>query len=189
MTAVKEDRRIRRTKKAVRGALLRLMKNKTVSQISATELCSEADINRSTFYVHYSAPEDVLKSIEEEFLNELEALLDNALENGRIIVELLNIIDAAREQWYSIWHGDPRLIERAMDLAAQKTLELWHAEGYKSEQEVMLFMRYATRGAAGIIGEWLDGGCRTSPEELGELIKRFVYLGQKGLNIEEPQHA
>lgn len=185
MTAVKEDRRIRRTKKAVRDALLRIMSDKPVSQINTTELCSEADINRSTFYAHYATPQDVLESIEEEFLSELEVLLDDTLDNGRLLTELLSNIDAAREQWYSIWHGDPHLIERAMDLAAQKALERWHAEGYKSEQEVMLFLHYATRGAAGIIGEWLNRGCRSSPEELAELIKRFVLLGQRGLNIEE----
>ena len=52
----KEDRRVRYTKQAIRDGFLRLLAEKPIEKISVTEICREADINRGTFYAHYSDP-------------------------------------------------------------------------------------------------------------------------------------
>lgn len=62
------DRRILKTKKAVRAAFSALLKEKNISQITVSELAEKADIDRRTFYLHYSAVSD----IESEAIEELE---------------------------------------------------------------------------------------------------------------------
>jgi AcrR family transcriptional regulator len=46
------------------------MRTKTIDRISILELCKTADVNRNTFYAHYSTPEDVLNEIENELVEE-----------------------------------------------------------------------------------------------------------------------
>lgn len=48
-----EDRRIRKTKKLLRDALLRLLSKKSIAEITVTELTDAADVHRGTFYHHY----------------------------------------------------------------------------------------------------------------------------------------
>lgn len=55
------DKRIRRTKSAVFNAVLELMLEKDANKITVLELCKKADINKSTFYLHYSSIDDCLK--------------------------------------------------------------------------------------------------------------------------------
>lgn len=62
----KRDRRIQYTKKNLREALIALLKEKTINEVSISELCKAADINRNTFYNHYSIPLDILQEIENE---------------------------------------------------------------------------------------------------------------------------
>ena len=50
----KTDRRIRKTKAQLRAGLAKLMKEKNINEITVRELVDEADINRSTFYLHYT---------------------------------------------------------------------------------------------------------------------------------------
>ena len=50
----KTDRRVRKTKNQLRTGLARLMKKKNIGQITVKELVDDVDINRSTFYLHYS---------------------------------------------------------------------------------------------------------------------------------------
>ena len=50
----KVDRRVRKTKEQLKMGLARLMRKKCINQITVTELVDEVDINRSTFYLHYS---------------------------------------------------------------------------------------------------------------------------------------
>ena len=48
------DRRVRKTKRQLRLALMKLMSEKSVKDISVRELAAIADINRGTFYIHYN---------------------------------------------------------------------------------------------------------------------------------------
>lgn len=50
----KTDRRVRKTKSQLRKGLAHLMKEKSIGEITVKELVDEVDINRSTFYLHYS---------------------------------------------------------------------------------------------------------------------------------------
>ena len=54
MMAEKTDRRIRKTKAQLRRGLAKLLKEKTIKEITVKELVEEVDINRSTFYLHYT---------------------------------------------------------------------------------------------------------------------------------------
>jgi AcrR family transcriptional regulator len=56
------DRRIKRTRTAVFNAMLDLMVEKDASKITVLELCKRADINKSTFYLHYKSMDDCLQS-------------------------------------------------------------------------------------------------------------------------------
>lgn len=63
------DRRIKRTRAAVFNAVLDLMVEKETNKITVLELCKRADINKSTFYLHYKSMDDCLKSCFEAIMN------------------------------------------------------------------------------------------------------------------------
>ena len=49
-----ESRRTQMTRRLIRTALIELMGEKTFERITIKELCERADVNRTTFYLHYS---------------------------------------------------------------------------------------------------------------------------------------
>jgi len=71
-----EDRRARRSRKLLKESLLELMKRKPFSDISVRDVTDAADMNRGTFYLHYSGTSELLKSLEEDLLSEIQALVD-----------------------------------------------------------------------------------------------------------------
>lgn len=70
-----EDKRIRRTKKLLRQALTRLMRQKDFQSITVTDVVREADINRGTFYAHYRDIYDLREKIEEEMIADFRAMI------------------------------------------------------------------------------------------------------------------
>lgn len=48
------DPRIRRTRQALQGALRELMKSRSIEEISVQDITDLADVNRATFYDHYT---------------------------------------------------------------------------------------------------------------------------------------
>ena len=47
------DRRVRKTRTAIHQALASLLSEKEPRDITIRELCERADINKSTFYLHF----------------------------------------------------------------------------------------------------------------------------------------
>lgn len=68
MQEKKQDKRSKRTRAALESTLLRLLKDYEIDDISIKKLCEEADVNRTTFYLHYTSVYDVLNNIREEFI-------------------------------------------------------------------------------------------------------------------------
>ena len=71
--AKKVDRRVRKTKMQLRQGLARLMQKKSIKEITVKELVDEVDINRSTFYLHYTDIYQMLEKIEEDMRRILPA--------------------------------------------------------------------------------------------------------------------
>ena len=65
---MKTDARVKYTKMVLKKALLELMQHKPVNKITVKEICERAELNRATFYAHYSDCFDLLESIEEELI-------------------------------------------------------------------------------------------------------------------------
>lgn len=58
--AVKEDLRVRRTKKALFDAFMDILSRKSFDEMTVNELCETAEIRRATFYKHYADKYDFL---------------------------------------------------------------------------------------------------------------------------------
>ena len=71
-----QNRSVRNTKKRLKEALLILLQKKPVNEISVTELSELADVNRGTFYFHYTDVYDILYRTQDEFFREFEEILD-----------------------------------------------------------------------------------------------------------------
>jgi AcrR family transcriptional regulator len=60
MKSAREDRRVARTRRALREALVALILEKGYEAITIQDLIDRADIGRSTFYAHYLDKQDLL---------------------------------------------------------------------------------------------------------------------------------
>ena len=60
---MKTDRRSQKTIAAIQNTVLRLMCTRRMNEIKIVDLCMAADINRTTFYLHYRNISEVLKSL------------------------------------------------------------------------------------------------------------------------------
>jgi len=68
------DKRIVKTREAIFNAFLDLAAQKDIDKISVVELCQKADINKSTFYLHYKSIEECFQSCFDFFSSQIVAL-------------------------------------------------------------------------------------------------------------------
>jgi len=71
------DIRIMRSKKAISESFITLLNERDFKTISITEIVNKAGVNRGTFYKHYAYKEDILKEIQDHFLEHLTIMLED----------------------------------------------------------------------------------------------------------------
>ena len=129
-----KDRRIRKTEQAVQTALAKLLSEKNIEDITIKELCNEADINKSTFYLHYkdiydcadsfmnSAVDESISVIEpydfNELINHLPEIIEKLMlifsENKELYLPFLN---SARHS-FALYQIKKLTIERLLEKAS-----------------------------------------------------------------------
>ena len=71
-----EDRRIRKTQRAIIKATVKLLDTVPINKLTINEICSLADVSRSTFYLHYYDATDVIDQVHNEIIASISNVLD-----------------------------------------------------------------------------------------------------------------
>lgn len=112
---MKNDRRIRRTRAAIQSAFLKLIYEKDINKITIKELCERADINKSTFYLHYQDIYD----LETQFKEDLSEKVCHII----LEYEVEELIPKAPEIWIRILNLP---LDEGMILSSLKDTSLKH---------------------------------------------------------------
>lgn len=170
----KENQRITLTKRLLKESLLNLMTTKCVQNITVKELCEAAGINRSTFYKHYGCPADVLKEMEQEFIDSLpQVYLKDGGDLHMAAEELFNYLsenDALAKLMFRDSDTDsefPSLLFRAAHVNElyDKTLS-----GVSDPYSKKILFTFLMNGTYHMIRRWLLDDIPKTPHEMGELV-------------------
>jgi AcrR family transcriptional regulator len=179
----KEDRRVAYTKTALREALIKLMGDKHISAITVKSLCKVAEVNRSTFYLHYRNQYDLLHQIEQDVFKSLEERLSIAkdIESRRpISLEMLTkVLEYAQENaaLASVLLGRNCDFSFQQDLIDfMQILVVWFDPSYGERVRDHLAL-FVTSGGIACIEKWLHDGMVEPPEEVARLIVQIGYSG------------
>ncbi len=185
MKSEKTDQRVKITKILLKKSLIELMSNNPISKISVKMLCESADINRSTFYAHYTDQYDLLKQLEQEVISELEKHIakEEFTKQTAQTVQVLNqilIYIAKNDAFFKVLlseNGDSTLQREIMRLAQQKTLAALQSDRRIDPRTSEYLQCFVTTGALSIIQKWLMEGMPESTETMSELASKLLYHG------------
>ncbi len=92
----KVDRRFKRSENQFVNALVALLNKKELSDISINSLTKQADLNKSTFYLHYSSIEQVLNSLQDSLISDAYTLYQES--NGDLNSFIGSLLDKVKKQ-------------------------------------------------------------------------------------------
>lgn len=99
-----EDKRIIKTKRSLKSALIEMLAKKDFEHISITELCRKAEISRITFYSHYNDKYGLLDDIFNDMLRiGTEDYYQRQRENNQsrsLAAGYVNMLDSILELYY-----------------------------------------------------------------------------------------
>ncbi len=125
----KMDARKRYTQRVLKASLLELLKRRPINKITVKDVCALAELNRSTFYSHYSDCFDLLDHIEDELVAEFEEALSRVgfRDVTALIVAIYEIIDKHEEACRTLIFNNTNasVIQRMIEAAREKSIAEW----------------------------------------------------------------
>lgn len=175
-----ESRRVRMTKKLMKDALLELLEQQKLVNISVTAICGTADVHRSTFYKYYTDPEDLLNDIEQDFLDRIPMPPKGF--NQQNLEQLLAATTAyfddvkKNKEAYRILFGDsagnsfaPKLVEHL----CSGYLPVGEEADALTDRFIQL---YVANGTVGMLREWIE---KDFPFSSREIAEKMYFLSRK----------
>lgn len=192
--AAPQDRRITRSKRALRAALIELMEERGFDGFSVNDLCERADLNRGTFYNHFHDKEALLATLEDEVMCHLEcfqAQMQNLTvrellkyrARKRSLPFLVELFDYLREQG-DFMHavlgpgGDIRFGPRLRDSVCTNLIQSILHERYRNDPEpfVRYYVAFYASAYLGVIERWIETGMHESSEEMALIAMRLLFI-------------
>ncbi|PXV85676.1 TetR family transcriptional regulator [Lachnotalea glycerini] len=180
------DRRIRKTKYALKKGLTELMSIKSFKEISVKELTEKVDLNRGTFYLHYKDIFDMVNQIEAEMFEEFQIVLNvyNPLNVTDYPLTLLEDIFKFLKENEAICaallsaNGDIAFIEKLKNIVRAKCFHDWNLLFSKNKADNFeYYFNYMLSGCIGLFSEWLQSGLKESPKEMAFITRSIIIQG------------
>src|SRR5574344_224665 len=81
----KNNQRTRLTKRLFHESMLHFLQTESADKVTVKELCDQAELNRTTFYLHYTSPEDILLEMETELIQNAQMYLNELKDDAKTI--------------------------------------------------------------------------------------------------------
>ena len=174
-------------------ALLALLEKKTFEYITVSELCAEAGVNRSTFYLHYENTQDLLQETTAYLMQDFMSVfpVDAADIHKRLEFGDPGELNFIHDQYlhpYLAYIRDNRrvfsavlshpstfrfedIFQKLFDGIFNPILERYR---YPAQDRKYVLMFYLN-GLTAIVQEWLKDDCQKSLEEVSGLIRLCIF--------------
>lgn len=181
----KPDRRVVKTKRAIRNAFAKLLCEKDIDKITIKDIADTADINRKTFYNYYSGVYQIIDEIENEVIDNIETALEdiNGEEYLKDPYEVFDRITQAVNQDLDFYgylmsmNSNVSLFSKLVDLLKEKTKQRVIANVDADNERLSIIIEYAISGMISAYRSWFNSDRRISLEETSRIIARIFYDG------------
>lgn len=182
MSGAKVDRRVKYTRMVLEDSFIKLMEKKDISQITIKEICEKADINRATFYAHYSDQYDLLRKIENKLLDNIKAHLEKIDQKKTEVSTVLiaeKIFEYIQEnarlcKLLLCERGDFSFQKQIMTLVYDIIIAEITDNNIITKEDAEYVYSFTISGCVGFVQKWLDDGMKKSPRYMAETVIKLT---------------
>ena len=161
------NKKRRQSRERIEKAFIELMQEREINEVSVTEICKLAQINRTTFYSNYEDVYALASAVLQTLVSEVDNLYYEEVSKGfnsNDFGKLLRHIYENQLYYKTCFKlGIDKLPIGQYDFSA--------AERYFGGKYVEYHIEYFRAGFNQIIKMWLEGGCRETPEEMKYILE------------------
>ena len=183
------DRRVIKTKKAIRNAFAKLLAVKDINDITVSDIAELADINRKTFYNYYPGIHSVIDEIENDISEAFSSVLGEInfkeeLEDPFSIFEKLTSIINTDMDFYAHFftmNGNTNMTNKIVNLLKEKAKPAMISQTGIDETTAETALTFMLYGMIAVFQSWFNSDRKRSIEDISEMISIISFKGLNGL--------
>lgn len=183
------DRRIEKTKHAIMDAYFDLIINEKKEKVTITQIAARANIDRKTFYLHYSCTEDIIKAFAMERIAELKELLVNehfSRDSFSVLhfFEILNqIVEHHLEvfRFISLNRAYAYFFDQIKEMLIDIVVDIFRDYFDFSETELKMYADFYIAGIISVYMRWIHEDFPISTQEIARLVSDASFGGLQNL--------
>jgi len=161
------NKRKKESQKKIERIFLNLIQTREIEEISVTDICKEAQLNRTTFYSNYIDIYDLADKIRERLEKEVLELYKDQHENRYNDNDFLKLFKHIKENqiFYRTYFK--------LGFDKNAVIEIYDydlAKKYYGDKHIDFHIEFFKAGLNAIIKKWLNNGCKETPEEMFDII-------------------
>ena len=169
---IKNNSRYKMSSEKIETAFLTLILNHKYEDINISQICEQANINRSTFYCHYDDINDLVIKIESKFANSMASIFNFGLRHDhQAFVKMFTFIKE-NKYFYKAFLSIPYQTLAETNTKIDVLRNIGEKTNIDRTNNIGIFYRASFFGAG--IKEmcrlWLERDCIESPEEMAKLL-------------------
>ena len=181
----KPDARVRRTRDQLGQALIALIVEKPINDVTVQDVLDRAGVGRSTFYLHYRDKDDLLVSQLEMFLEFMSTALSVRNDKSNRVAPVAEMFEHIGNQnkLYRVL-SDSGHLKDFFDLAEgyfacgiERRLKESGRLAKVPQRELAARASALSGSLLSLLRWWLDRGEKESPQEMDDMFHRMVWTG------------
>ncbi|SDN12566.1 transcriptional regulator, TetR family [Psychrobacillus sp. OK028] len=164
------DPRVVRTRRLLINALTELIVTGGYEPITIREIVQKAEVNRSTFYLHFRDKQDILTQMQDDLLNELSKSLEYSLYTYELAINDYINLNKPIKSHVSMFEHIQKYSSLYQKILSEKEFRERFTQGIKTEvlrfRDSVLEATFMANGAVGVILYWLDNGMKETITEM-----------------------
>ena len=170
----KNNLRYKASSEKIETAFLTLILNHKYEDITTSQICKQAGVNRSTFYCHYNDINDLIVKIEGKFAKGMAGIFNyGERQTNEAIIELFNLVKE-NKYFYKAFLSIPYQTLAETNIKTNVLTNIKEKNVVPTNDEIELFYRASFFGAGikELCRLWLERDCKESPEDMALLLYR-----------------
>ena len=164
----KNNKRRRESVAKIEHVFVSLLQTKELSQITVSDICKKAGLNRTTFYANYLDIYYLADKIKEHLESEMKQLYQEEYENHFNSNDYLKLFRHIKDNqlFYKTYFklGYDNNYEVVLYDYAQ-------AKKYFDDKHIEYHIEFFKSGLNAVLKKWLENDCAEMPEEIAEIIQ------------------
>lgn len=171
------DRRILKSQKAIKQAVIELMNEKEFDKVTMQEISDRANVNRKTIYLHYKDKYDLMDTLIEEHINELREICNLEASSTEEYLSWFEYFEKKYAFFSSMLasKGAPYFRRRFLEFVIEDIQNEWDiVEGKKSGLIEDIVVQFFAPAYVGLVEWWFTNGMPYSPRVMEEQVMEML---------------